>query len=336
MDLSARLRRLSPAIALMVLSPLVAEVLPGATRFHALFVFPIEVCVWGGGALLIREAVRKRKMGWPSLVLLAVALSLAEEFLIQQTSLAPMVIKIQRQEYARAFGVNYLYLLWAVMYEVVFVVLVPIKLTELIFWNRRNDQWLSRTGVAIVALLFLIGACLAWFTWTQIARTEVFHVPPYTPPMAAIMSAAGLIAVLIICAAGPLRNAGKRAYTNSPSPAPWALTTLGAVWAALWFCLAVLAFGIRPSIPPWIPVAAGLLLAGTVLVVMPVWVMSPAWTARHDFALISGAIVGSMFITFIAFIGSDPIDLYFKLFVDFVAFCLLLMFARRSRELELT
>jgi hypothetical protein len=335
MDLSAKARRLSPAIALMVLSPLVAEILPGATRFRALFVFPIEVCVWGGGALLIREAVRKWKMGWPSLLLLAIALSLAEEFLIQQTSLAPMVIKIQGQEYARAFGVNYLYLLWAVVYEVVFVVLVPIKLTELVFWNRRDEPWLSRTGVALVALLFLIGACFAWFTWTQIARTEVFHVPPYTPPMEAMISAAGMIAALVFCAAGPFRNAGKRVYANSPIPAPWVLTTFGAVWAALWFCLAVLAFGIRPSIPPWIPVAAGLLIAGTVLVVMPVWAISPTWTARHDFALVFGAIVGSMFITFIAFIGSDPIDLYFKFFADVVAFCLLLMLARRSRELEL-
>ena len=25
-----------------------AEVLPGATRFSSLFVFPVEVCVWGG------------------------------------------------------------------------------------------------------------------------------------------------------------------------------------------------------------------------------------------------------------------------------------------------
>jgi hypothetical protein len=41
------------ALLLMILAPLSAEILPGATRFSAIFVFPIEVVVWGGGALLI-------------------------------------------------------------------------------------------------------------------------------------------------------------------------------------------------------------------------------------------------------------------------------------------
>ncbi len=82
-----------PAITLMVLAPLIAEVLPGATRFSSIFVFPIEVLVWGGGALLIRYTVRKWQLGWINMLLLGLALSIAEEFLIQQTSVAPMVIK---------------------------------------------------------------------------------------------------------------------------------------------------------------------------------------------------------------------------------------------------
>src|SRR6186997_699743 len=57
-------RRIGPALTLMFLAPLVSEVLPGATRVSALFVFPIEVCIWGGGALLIREAARRFGLGW--------------------------------------------------------------------------------------------------------------------------------------------------------------------------------------------------------------------------------------------------------------------------------
>lgn len=115
----------APAILLMVLAPLIAEILPGATRFSSIFVFPIEMFVWGGGALLIRYAVRKWNLGWLNMLLLALALSLAEEFLIQQTSIAPMVIKIQGVTYGRALGVNYVYLLWALIYESVFVVFLP-------------------------------------------------------------------------------------------------------------------------------------------------------------------------------------------------------------------
>jgi len=48
----------APAWTLVLLAPLISEVLPGATRISAIFVFPIEVAIWGGGALLIREADR--------------------------------------------------------------------------------------------------------------------------------------------------------------------------------------------------------------------------------------------------------------------------------------
>src|SRR4051812_16405345 len=178
-----------PAISLMLLAPLVAEVLPGATRFSSLFVFPIEVCVWGGGALLIREVVKRLRLGWPSMLLLAVALAIAEECLIQQTSLAPLVIKLKGEEYVRAYGVNYVYFLWAVVYESVFVVFVPIALAELIFWRRRDETWVNRTGIVIVGVLFVLGSLLAWFTWTHIARVEVFHQPAYQPPLGYVLTA---------------------------------------------------------------------------------------------------------------------------------------------------
>src|SRR3954454_17417675 len=101
------LSRMAPALTLAVLAPLVAEILPGATRFSAIFVFPIEVCVWGIGAVLIREVVRRKGLGWASLLLLALVLAIAEECLIQQTSLAPLVIQLKGQVYARAYAVNY-------------------------------------------------------------------------------------------------------------------------------------------------------------------------------------------------------------------------------------
>src|ERR1700710_2566270 len=133
------LGRVAPAFTLAVLAPLLAELLAGATRFSAIFVFPIEVCVWGIGAVLIREVVRRKGLGWPSLLLLALVLAIAEECLIQQTSLAPLVIQLKGQIYARAFGVNYVYLLWALIYESVYVVMLPILLAEMLFPARRSE-----------------------------------------------------------------------------------------------------------------------------------------------------------------------------------------------------
>lgn len=151
-------RRLAPTWTLLFLAPLIAEVLSGATRFRALFVFPIEVCVWGGGALLIRHARQRWNLGWASVLALALALAMAEETVIQQSSLAPLVIMLKGEVYARAFGVNYLYLLWALVYESIYVVFVPICLTELIFPDRREYAWMGKPGVGATMAFFALAA----------------------------------------------------------------------------------------------------------------------------------------------------------------------------------
>jgi hypothetical protein len=90
-DRPGRLNRIAPALTLAFLAPMLAEVLPGATRFSSIFVFPIEMAVWGGAARHGTCARESRGLGWWSLIFLRLALSVAEEFLIQQTSVAPMV-----------------------------------------------------------------------------------------------------------------------------------------------------------------------------------------------------------------------------------------------------
>jgi hypothetical protein len=48
-------------LTLAILSPLIAEVLRGATKFSVIFALVPEILVWGCGALVIREVVRR----WP-------------------------------------------------------------------------------------------------------------------------------------------------------------------------------------------------------------------------------------------------------------------------------
>ncbi len=319
------------------MAPLLAEVLPGATRFSAIFVLPIEICVWGGGALLIRYAVRRWRLGWRNMLLLALALAVAEECLIQQTSLAPMVIQIKGKVYARAFGVNYVYLLWALVYESVFVVFVPVYLAELIFRRRRNNLWVAKVGMVVVVAFFALGSFLAWYSWTQIARSKVFHVPAYNPPISAVAIAAAVIAVLIFCALGPFRRSLAQSATPLRPPAPWLIGVAAFVWATLWYCFVLLAFGIAPQFPPAIAVAGEILLPVAILFSLPRWTAHPQWGDVHQYATISGAIVGSMLLSFVGFIGSLPIDLYFKIGVDALALVLLIAFgARLGRQPNLS
>ncbi len=322
----------APGLTLVILAPLLAEILPGATRLSSIFVLPVEICVWGGGALLIRCAVRRRGLGWRSLLLLALALAVAEECLIQQTSLAPLVIQIKGQVYARAGGVNYVYLLWALVYETVFVVFAPVYLAELIFRARRDDPWVGKRSRFVVAAFFVLGSFLAWFSWTQIARPKIFHLPAYNPPFPVVAVAVTVIAALIFCALGPFRDSLAPPAAPLKPPPTWLLGTAACIWATLWYALVLLAFGIAPQFPPAVAVGAGMLLPAAILLWLPRWTAHPDWGDAHQFATVFGAILGSMLASFIGFIGSLPLDLYFKTGVDVLALVGLIALGARVRH----
>lgn len=315
-DGTGQLSRIAPAIALAFAAPMLAEVLPGATRFSSIFVFPIEMAVWGGGAVLARALVRSRGLGWWSLLCLGLALAIAEEFLIQQTSVAPLVIKLKGETWARAFDVNYVYLIWALVYESAWVVLMPTLAVELMFPRRRQEPWLNRAGAIATGILFCIGCFFAWFSWTQIARTKVFHQPPYTPPLHWILAASLAILILIVAA---LRSPERLTARTWKPPQPWLVAILSAVWAALWFGLVVLAFGIAPQVPTEAVAVAALVVAMLLLLVVPLWLADAAWSRRHDYALLAGGLAGSMAVSFVGFIGPPTIDLWFKVAVDLAA-----------------
>lgn len=322
-------KRSAPALLLMLAAPMATEVLPGATRFSSIFVLPIEICVWGGGSLLIREIVRRRQLGWRSMLFLALALAIAEECLIQQTSLAPLVLQLKGQVYARAYGVNYVYLLWALVYEAVFVVFVPVYLVELVFRERRENAWVSRGGVVAVVIFFFLGCFLAWFTWTRIAREKVFHVPLFTPPLIAVLIAVAAIAGLFFAALRSASLAKSNASSPSNPPAPWLVGGAGGVWAVLWYGLVVLGFGAFPEFPPAIAIIGGLLVVVAMLLVVPRWTASPGWEPRHVFGLGFGTLLGAMLVGFIGFMGPPNKDLYFKIITNVIAIGLLVKLGTR-------
>lgn len=322
------------ALTLMLMSPLLTEVLPGATRFSSIFVLPIEICVWGGGALMIRYAVRRWGLGWSSMLLMALALAIAEECIIQQTSLAPLVIRLKGETYARALGVNYVYFLWALIYEPTFVVFASIYLVELIFPGRRQRPWISRAGFFVVIPLFLLGGLLAWFSWTRIARPKVFKLDNYNPPpLALLLSFAVIIGLVWVALARRRQPAAIKPHpashpVSSPAlraPAPALLFITGTLWASLLFGLVLLGFGIAPSFPPAAAIAGGFILLLTALTFIPKWTSTAGWQHPHLFALLFGVIFGSMAISFLGFIGTTGPDLYFKVVTNVIAVVLLAM-----------
>ncbi|MGN6422649.1 MAG: hypothetical protein ACTHLA_04985 [Asticcacaulis sp.] len=314
-----------PALTLMLMAPLIAELLPGATRASSAYVFPIEMLIWGSGAVFARYAVRRFRLGWLNLVLLALALAMAEELLIQQTSFAPLVIKLKGVEYGRAFGFNYIYFLWAALYEAIFVVLIPVALCELIYPQRRESGWLNLWGMIPMILLFVPACMMAWYGWNIVARPKVFHLPPYVLPVdLAVVSATALL-IVVALAVGPARRrlaAPARALTP---PHPLVLLVFSAGVGAALFGLVVLAFGIAPLVPPAAPVAAALVLAALMLIFVPRWQASPGWGRAHDLAAAYGAVWANCGFMFIGFGAS--FDLEAKIVLDLIAAGLMLWLA---------
>jgi len=321
----------APAVTLMILAALLSEVLPGATHFRSLLVFPGEVLVWGGGALLIRYLVRSLQLGWLNMLFLALALSITVEFLIQQTSIAPIFLQVKDVNFGRVLGVNYVYLIWALIYESVFLVFLPIYLTEMIFPNQKEDLWIEKISIIPVCLLFLLGSFISWFSWTQIARPTIFNLPSYHPSLALVFIAITLISSLITIAIGPMRNKLiQKSLPLSPFPS-WLLTIIGGLWAINLYGIVRLSLGISPLFPSSVAIVMGLLLAAEAIYFIPKWIISPWWQPKHMYYLIFGTLLGSLSAGFIGFHGTVPVDLYFKIFVDLVGVIFMIILGFRIR-----
>ena len=198
-QLPTKLRFAGAIWTLVLVSPFIGEILSGSTRTSILFVFIPEMMVWGVGALLCRELVRRWRAGGVSLLLLGLALSIAEEFIIQQTSLAPLPFPGSHADYGRLWGLNLVYLLFMLGYESVWVVVVPVQLTELFFPMQANQPWLRMRGIIVSSIVFLLGCRIAWYGWTQQARPRL-HAAPYHPPLTLLALGFVLIALLIVAA----------------------------------------------------------------------------------------------------------------------------------------
>jgi len=315
--MDSKWRRRGPVIALLLLAPVISEVLYGATRLSYIFVLIPEIGAWGCGALMIRYAARRWRLDWRGMLLLALALAIAEEWVIQQTSIAPL-LGVAKAEYGRAWGVNWVYFIWALGYEAVWVVLVPVQLVDLLFPARRDDAWLRTSGFVRAAVFFSIASFIAWFSWTKRARTEVYHMPPYDPPFLYIGLAVAVIAGLIL-AAYSLRGR----FTSVARSAPAAMN-VGLVVGALgtpWGALVLLAYGSAPRIPYGYVVAAS--LAWTLFSFWPLrqWSSSKGWQDAHRFAAVCGSIVACMLSGFVVFAvgGASRIDWVGKIVLNLAA-----------------
>jgi hypothetical protein len=329
-----RRRLIGPILTLLVLSPMIGEVMSGATRLSYIVVLVPEIMVWGCGTLIIREVVRRWQGSWTSVLLLGFGLSVAEEFVIQQTSIAPLPWSGAAAGYDRLWGVNWLYFIFMLGYEAIWIVLVPVQIVELIFPERRREPWLGARGLVIAAGVFLAGCFIAWFLWTQRARPMAFHVPIYHPPIATVLS--GLLAIILLAAAA--RWARRFAHSVSPgeAPRPWLVASAAFLLGLPWYSLMAVVFAPKqPAIPLWVPVAIACAWATGVFYVIERWALRSGWRDMHRWALCFGALIVCMVGGFLGAAAWPIMDVVAKAILNVIAIVcmavLALRIAKRSR-----
>ncbi len=323
-------QRAGPIVTLLLLSPVIAEVLPGTTRITTFFVLIPQIGVWGCAALIIRELVRRRRGAWHAVLLLGLALAVAEECVIQQTSLAPLIGIDPNRVYGRALGVNWVYFLWALGFESIWAVVLPIQLTELIFPARRDEPWMGRRGIIVSAIVAVLASLAAWYSWTQVFVPKFFPASVYRVPFSAIGIALVAIAALVVAAlmAKPSSRAARGA--TRPSPSPW-LVGLAAFGIGLpWFLMVLLAFSALPRLPAVVPILVGLALAGLAYFLIAYWSSSAGWEDAHRLALVVGIVIATAVGGFAVLAASNAllIDRIGQLAFNAVAILLLVRLAR--------
>lgn len=274
---AARKRGILPALGLFVLAPIVAEFLLGNMPISMLGLLAILAPVYGGGALLIRETVRRTGRGWASILVMALAYGILEEAFLDQTLFNPdflgLHLHLLEPAFVPALGIGIWWTIFVLTLHTVWSITVPIALVEALVPERAETPWLGGIGISVVAVLFAL-ACTA-MTFSSIQRDAHHFV---ASPSQFAWSAIACLGAIAVALRLPRRS---RRTAEGAVPSPWLLGG-----AAL---VAGLLFLFVPQGWAWGAVGIYLLLDAVVITAILAWSGRSAWNGGHLLGLAGGA-----------------------------------------------
>lgn len=317
------------ASLLAVTTPVVAELTLGNPPLSRIWLMLLWVPIYGAGTVLIRELVRRRRGGWPSILLLGLAYGIVEEGLALQALSSPTMYGVADWG-PRILGLNSPYTELNLVYHAVFSVALPILLTDLAFPSLRDRPYLKRTGLVVAAVVFVLGGLLLRVT----VATSID--PGYQAPLAVTagcLAAVALLAVVALrvlpptpsgtsttvsastastssgasttisasTASTPARSSAASTASRSTRPVtvpgPWTAGTAGLV-AGFGYLALLFPFGgaVRPAFTHggWValPMLGAAVIAALAGWLVRRWTASGGWTDRHSLLLAGGALTG--------------------------------------------
>ncbi len=151
-------RTFLPALTLLLTAPVFGEILSTSSppaEFFQPATFLILVGLYGSGALLVRECVRRWHKGWISILLLGMAYGIYEEGLVVRSFFDPNWVDIGvLGSYGRMAGINWIWSISLTIFHAVVSIGLPILVVELVFPQNRKDPWLGKAGLVITGVVF--------------------------------------------------------------------------------------------------------------------------------------------------------------------------------------
>ncbi|HEX4212622.1 MAG TPA: hypothetical protein VIA06_04750 [Candidatus Dormibacteraeota bacterium] len=278
-------RRVAPAVLLAVLAPLVAEFLLGDFTIRSIGLLLIFLPQYGGGAILVRELARRTGRGWPTILLLALAYGLIEEGLTTQSLFNPNYVgqHLLAYGYIPALRTSLDWCVYVLSLHVVWSISTPILIAEGVSGDRRRTPWLGRIGLAVVAILFVLGCVIT------IAVTLVSERPPFVAAPGEL-AAVVVLAALAVAAAFVLFR--RRQPGSMPAGRAGALMPPAAGIASLVLAsaLQLVEQKARP-LPAALPVVLMLACWAVALVLLAIFTRRPGWGPRCWSAVAAGTVL---------------------------------------------
>ena len=259
-------------ILLGFLSPLIGEFLLGNISIRDIAAIPFLVPMYGGGALLIREVARRTGRGWPTILLLGLAYGVIEPGVFDDSLFSA---SYEGVDYSGAripvLGISVFYAIQFMVNHAVWSITIPILLTESLVRRRRTTPWLGRVGLAVTAVVYVLGGLLI--------RSYGIDEGEYHTSRAQGAGVLVVALVLVVVAFRLRRPAPDRAAGRVPRP--WMVGVAAFLVSTGYF---VLPAG-WPGVAATVAVVAG---AAWALLVLS---RRAGWSAGHEVALATGALV---------------------------------------------
>lgn len=278
-------RRIGPILGLLLGAPVCAEYLQvylpssGDAR-RMLTQLLILGPLYGGSALLIREAALRRRLGWRGRLGLATAFGLAMTAIVDLSLWTPHRPDVPYWDDLMAgtridaLGVSLGPLVSWVSGHVLFSVGVPLALLDALAPRHRNRPLLGRWGLVVVAALAVAAAALIH------GDTRAGDTLPGPGQAAAVFAVLAALVAVVLAALRPTRPGTEAPGRTRPWP-PAALVVVGFVAAV---ASGLVGFG-------WGSVAFAVVTLGAAAIGIRHWSRRPGWGIRHATALATGALL---------------------------------------------